>query len=254
MALVSVFLTLPCACNAEKIYYKDGRILNEKITYRNRGVIWYKRSSGLAGINIKDIEKIENDDGFVSKYDYKTISRDIQSSIKEKKYDNAIMLCSVLLETIPDNAGIRYLRGILNQKTGNPEKAREDYEYLVKSKAADAAILNNLGAIYAADQKYREAADLFIKAAAENPGVVQVHDNLAQASLASKDYERAASEYEKVIDREPDNVNALYNLGIIYMSKGEYQKAKGLWEKILSVKPEDDDTKKALEYLKDKAR
>lgn len=251
-ALSAIFFIAACQCDAERIYCKDGQVLNEKITYRNRGIVWYKRPAGSVGININDIEKIENDDGSVSKYDYKTMGRKIQECIRQGSYGEAVGLCSMLLETIPDNARLRYLRGILSQKVGNFEKAEEDYAFLVKNNMADAAILNNLGTIYAADKKYREAADLFLKAAAENPEMVEVHDNLAMASLQAGDYSRATAEYEKVIAREPGNINALYNLGIIYMSKNNFEKAKMLWEKALSIKPEDEDTKNALQYLEDK--
>lgn len=249
---MAIFLIIPCHSNAERIYHKDGRISDEKITYRNRGVVWYRQSTGLLGIDIRDIEKIENDDGSVSKYDYKVISRKIQACIKENRYDDAAALCSALLETIPDNARIHYLRGVLYQKLGNAEKAEQDYSFLVKNKLADASILNNLGTIYATNQRYKEAVDLFIKAAAEDPNITQVHDNIAQVSLATDNYNRAADEYEKVIRRDPNNANALYNLGIIYMSKGRYEKAKEFWERALFINPEDGDTKKALEYIRTK--
>ena len=252
--LLPTMLILPviftCQSNAEKIYCKNGRILNEKIAYRNKGIVWYGQLSGRVGIDTKNIEKIENDDGSVSKYDYSVMGQKIQSSIKEGRYADAIALCTTLLETIPDDIQIRYLRGILNQKIGNIENARQDYDFLVKSKKADAAILNNLGTIYGDDKKYSEAADLFIKAVAANPQMVEIRDNLAVTSLKANDYSRAMNEYEEVIDREPGNVNALYNLGVIYMSRGEYQKAKKLWERALALNPEDADTKKALEALK----
>ncbi|MDD5173771.1 MAG: tetratricopeptide repeat protein [Candidatus Omnitrophota bacterium] len=236
--------------NAEVIYCKNGKILNKKIVYRNRGVVWYEQSSGRVGVDIKNIEKIENDDGSVSKYDYNVIGQRIRDSVRDGKYADAIMLCTMLLETIPDDIQIRYLRGILSQKIGNVENARRDYDFLVENKRADAAILNNLGAIYGDDKKYSEAVELFIKAVAANPEMIEMRDNLAVTSLKANDYNRAMSEYEKIIERNPDNVNALYNLGVIYMSKGEYRKANKLWERALALNPEDADAKKALEAIK----
>jgi tetratricopeptide (TPR) repeat protein len=236
--------------DAEKIYCKDGRIFDEKIIYRNRGVVWYKQSSGMVGIDIKSIEKIESDDGSISKYDYNVIGQKIQESVREGRYADAIALCTILLETIPDDIQIHYLRGMLNQKMGNIENARQDYDFLVKNNKADASILNNLGTIYGDDKRYSEAADLFIKAVAINPDMAQIHDNLAITSLKANDYNRAMDEYKKVIEREPDNVNALYNLGVIYMSKGEYHNAGNVWERASALNPEDADTKQALGALK----
>jgi tetratricopeptide (TPR) repeat protein len=248
-ALAVISSTLPGQAFAEKIYCKDGRVLAEKISYRNRGTVWYKKSSGSIGINIKDIDRIESDDGSVSKYDYKNMGKAIQDMIKEEKYNGAIIACTALLQTIPDNAQIRYLRGMLSQKIGNEEMATEDYSFLVKNKLADAAILNNLGTIYASDQKYKQAMDLFIRASAENSDMVEPHDNMASTLMQTKSYDLAIEEYQKVLAKEPDNINVLYNLGILYMSKKEYDKAKDVWAKALSLKPEDEDTKKALQYL-----
>ncbi len=247
--LICALLIYPAQSFGEKIYRKDGKVLDEKIAYRNRGVVWIKKPAGSIGISITDIDRIENDDGSVSKYDYKALGGKIQASIKGEKYEEAIHACSVLLESIEDTK-IRYLRGALSQKIDDFDKAKEDYAFLVKEKAADASILNNLGTIYASDRKYREAIDLFIKAAAENPDMAEVHDNLAAASLQTGDYKRAMDEYERVLKEEPENTNALYNLGIIYMSKGDPGKAKELWEKALAIRPEDGDAKKALESLK----
>lgn len=215
LPLVCLFLYAP-ASYAEMIYMKDGRIFKEKIAYRSRGVVWIQGHGGNIGLNIKDIEKILDSGGAVSKYDYAAIVVLMQDAVKRADYLEAEHLCGILLEAIPDNVQLRYLRGMLNQKMGNVGKTRQDYNYLVSNNMADANILNNLGVVYATDKQYKEAEDLFIK----------------------------------VLEREPDNTNALFNLGVLYMNEGDYAKAKELMSKVLAMSLQDEDARKALESLK----
>jgi len=252
--IITAILLVNCpSSQAEKIFCNDGRIVSGKITGRSKNSIWIEHDLGSLGFNIGEIDKIQNDDGTISKYDYKTICSAIKNYIRGKKYAQAIELCGVLLEDFPENTQVRYLRGILNQKIGNFQETIKDYNFLIEHKAGDTGILNNLGAIYAREKRYKEAVELFILAARENPDLAEAHDNLAQLFMQTNDYNGAIAEYNKVIALDPKNTNALYNLGIAYMDKVDYSKAKEQWEKILVVKPEDIDAKNALENLKKKA-
>jgi len=237
-------------CSAEKIYYKDGRLLDAEILYRSKGSIWVKVKSVTVGVSAQDIKKIEGDDGAISKYDYESLSGAIQDFINQKKYDEAARCCSLLLESFPNVTQIRYLRGLLNQKIGNFSQASEDYEYLIRQGVADAGILNNLGVIYADKKQLQDAQDFFIKAMEKSPDIAEVHNNLADLLLQSKDYIRSINEYNEVINKEPHNVKALYNLGLAYMDSKDYVKAKEQWEKILAIAPENNEAKNALEYLR----
>lgn len=239
-------------CNAEKIYRKDGKIIDADILYRNKGSIWIKHGSGAAGLDIRNINKIENKDGSVSKFGYELASIEIQGLIAQKKYKEAEKLCGLLLQTFPGDNQLHYLRGLLNQKIGNLEQAQAEYDILIKKGIADAQVFNNLGIIYAGKNKGKEAEGLFIKAIGKNPGMVEAHNNLADLLLQSKDYSRAIEEYNEVIGKEPGNSEALYNLGIAYMDSKNYPKAKEQWEKVLVINPQDSGAKNALEYLRAK--
>jgi len=177
---ISVLFLFTCAlpCHAEKIYMKDGKVLNSKIEYRNKGAIWLARPDGSYGIGASDIEKIENDDGSVSRYDHKTIAERIESDISQKKYNEAIGWCDFLLESYPDSPDTRYLRATLYQKTGDFGKARDDYEFLVKKSQATARVYNNLGVIFAQEKNYDEAKLYFEKASEKDPGLSEARDNI----------------------------------------------------------------------------
>jgi Flp pilus assembly protein TadD len=201
---------------------------------------------------MQDISRIENDDGTISKYGYNFVSGAIPDLIAQHNYTEAARLCGLLLNASPDNVRIRYLRGLLNQKTGELEQAAQDYDFLIKRGVADAEILNNAGTIYANNKDFEKAEGFFIAAIKKNPGMIEAHNNLADLFLQTEDYSRAIEEYNKVTQKEPENTRALYNLGIAYMKSGKHLIAKEQWEKVLAIKPEDGEAKKALEYLNTK--
>lgn len=254
--LISFFaISLPL-CNAEKIYYKNGSPLSGKITSRDINYVWLDINVGKniknIPVNIKDIDRIEDEDGSISKYDYSSLFNKSQEDIEHKRYSHAVQLYSKLLESFPDNKQIHYLRGILNHKIGNLEDALIDYKFLIEHNVADAQIFNNIGAIYAENNNYQEALDLLESAVRANPNIAEAHNNLAELSLKTKNYDLAIQEYNKSVSLKPDNTQALYRLGIAYMAKGDYLKAREELENYLSRMPNDSNAKKSLEYVKAK--
>jgi tetratricopeptide (TPR) repeat protein len=249
--LFTFFFNYP-QCLAENIYYKDGRTIKAQIVNRTKDTIWVQQGEGAIGIDAKDISKITNKEGRVSKYDVGYLVDKIQDLLKEKKYIEAEESCTSLLQVFPDNVNVRYLRGMLNQKIGNTSKAIEDYSFLISHKDADGAIFNNLGTINAQLNKYVDAEDLFYKAINCNPKMAEFHNNLSELFVSLKNYDQAIEEYNNVLNLEPDNLVALFNLGVIYKDKGDYRQAGKQWQRILAVKPDDLDAKKALLSLANK--
>lgn len=249
--LLFLFLAVYSPCPAENIYYKDGRKVEAQILKRTEDTIWIEYGAGTIGIDSKEISAIVNSDGSASKYGVDYLVDQIQGLIKEKKYAEAEKSCTFLLESSPNDARMRYLRGMLNQKLGNTSKAIKDYNFLVNHKDADEAIFNNLGAIDAQSEKYDDAADLFYKAIKCNPQRVEFHNNLSELFMSLKNYDKAIEEYDKVLKLEPDNLVALFNLGVAYRNKGQYSKAGKQWQRVLAIKPDDLDARKALLSLRD---
>lgn len=246
ITLLFIFLLDSSMCLAEYIYYKDGRRVEAEIVKRTKDTVWIQYAGGTIGVDSKEISKILNSDGSVSKYGVGYLVDQIQGLVKEKKYIEAEKSCTFLLESSPEDSRMRYLHGMLNQKLGNASKAIEDYNFLVSRKDADDAIFNNLGAIDAQSEKYDDAADLFYKAIKCNPQKVEFHNNLAELFMSVKNYDKAIEEYNNVLKLEPGNLVALFNLGVVYKNKGDYLKAGKQWQRVLAVKPDDPDAKKAL--------
>lgn len=238
-------------CIAEKIYCKDGKILYGSIIYRTKESLWLRHSSGAIGVNLDNIDRIEDEDGSISKYDYRFLYNIIQDTVAKKKYSEAIDMCGMLLKNFPENTQIYYLRAVISHKIGNTDQAIQDYDYLIQNKLAGADVFNNLGVIYANNKEYERARKLFLKAVESDGKRAEIHDNLAEALMQAGDYKTAIEEYNKVTELEPGNTRAIYNIGVAYMKDRDYAKAKEQWEKILAANPEDSDAKAALKHLND---
>lgn len=206
--LVSLSFVTDFACFAEKIFYKDGKTADEIIVKRDSNSLWAKHAAGIVAISIKNIARVQNDDGSVSKYDYENICDTLEKAIKEKKYKDAIKLCDLLLETFSKSPQVHYLRGLLYQKTGDYAKSKEDYNFVVQNQMADEKVFNNLGVIYARDRDYKSAVDLFMKAVEKNPQLPEAHENLAYSLVQTNDYTKARDEFNRVLQLEPNNYDA----------------------------------------------
>lgn len=215
---ISVFHISPCY--AEKIYCKDSKVVQGKITAAKDGSVWIEQKTssgaGAVGISFKNIDKIENEDGSISQYDYNTLYKKIYALVKNKDYKNAIEFSGILLASFPDSMDIHHLRGLLNHKIGNYNEAIKDYDFMVEHGAADSQVFNNLGVTYAALGKYNQAITYFKTAIKQNPAMI----------------------------------GALNNLGMIYMKNEDYASAKEQWEKILVIKPDDMNARQNLEHIK----
>lgn len=247
--LLAYSLCFAPACPAEKIYYTDGKVADERVVSRSKDILVLARTDGEVKIKRDRIERILNDDGSVSKYDYEGLCNAIKDNVKEGKYAEAAAFCDTLLQTFSKSSEIHYLRAVLNHKAGNLSRTKEDYNYVLEKGAIDARILNNLGAIYAIDKENEKAIEMFNKALEKDPGMTEAHFNLAGLLLMRKDYPGAINEYNKVVGKEPDNIEALYNLGVAYSNRGDKTEARACWKKVLSVDPMNPDAKTALEAL-----
>ena len=250
--VIAGFLLACRTARAEKIYYNSGKVANEKVLYRDKKSLWVKRPSEDTAINLELIEKIQNDDGSISKYDYGTILKTIEDKTKSGKYEEAADLCDLLLQSFPKSNEVHYLRAVLNHKAGRLSKTTEDYKFIIDNQGSDAKVFNNLGAIYASDKDSQHAMEMFSKAAEKSGDMPEVHYNLAFLFLQAKDYDGAIKEYNKVLAKEPDNATALYNMGVAYAFKGDYADARNQFQKVIEIDKNDEKAKQALEAISGK--
>lgn len=247
--LLLFVLILARYAHAEKIYCIDGSVIDADVLYLNRGTLWIKSEMGSMGISLDRIERIDNDDGTISKFDFHSLLSKGQALLGQRRYPEALKLYEVLLESFPEDTRLHYLRALLSHRSGNLQEALQDYRFLVRHDAADASVFNNGGAILAGIKDYNEALVWFRKAVAASPGLGEAHNNLAQLLLELKRYDEAIAEFLKVIEIEPNNADALYNLGVAYLNQGDAQKAREQWEKVLIFRPDDSAALANLKYF-----
>jgi tetratricopeptide (TPR) repeat protein len=255
LPLILLFLPLQAQlCRAEKIHYTNGEVENAPVVSHAEGSFFIRHGDRTVGVSEKDVRLIENDDGTPSKYGYGMFMELIQLTIKRGDYREAARLSGLLLNAIPSSRELRYLRALLSQRVGDYAQASMDYSALIGSKAADARIYNNLGAIYAEKKDFDRALALFHEAQNKEPGNIETRNNLANLFLQTGRYDLAIDEYGAVKAREPENLKVLHGLALAYLKKGDYPKAREQWEKVLSIDSNDGDAKHIFDFLEKKGR
>ena len=190
------------------------------------------------------------DEGSIVKDDNIALYKLARSYIDHQNYVGAVRTYTLLLKDFPDNWRIYYLRGILQHRLGRLDEAHSDYSYLVDNNMADGLVFNNLGVISVEKGEWVNARQWFAKAIAQDPGMAEAHNNLAELFMRGQAYDKAAAEFNTVLALERGNTRALYNLGVTYMNMGDFAKAEQLWERALAVNPDDQDIKDILDQTK----
>jgi tetratricopeptide (TPR) repeat protein len=126
--------------------------------------------------------------------------------LREKKYDQALALCS-RLKPKPEidqnqSALIKYLEGNIYFSKGDLEKARQSLE----------------GAIE------------------KSPNLLAAYSVLARVYMRQGKLEEAVSQYQRIVEKNPKNLSAYMALGTIYDYKGEGAKAQAYYRKALEIK------------------
>jgi tetratricopeptide (TPR) repeat protein len=241
IAIALFLVPQPYLCRAEKIYYQDGRVIEGQVSSRSRDALFVKITKAgkeeTLSLELKEVSRIEDDNGSISKYDYGLLLKEARNCLRQGLYDEAAGLYGKLLASFSENKNLRYLHAILSHKIGELDKAEEDYEFLIAQDSADAVIFNNLATIYAQQKNYARAIEMLNQAARQDPLLKASFDNLAKLSFETRDYQRAIDEYNQLVATEPDNAQALYYLGIAYTLKGDYNHAEGQFKKVKALEP-----------------
>lgn len=86
-------------------------------------------------------------------------------------------------------------------------EAKRDYERALRLRPDFPEALNNLGAVYYAEQNYRKAIELYRKALALNPKSAAMYSNLGTAWFAEQNYDEGLVAYQKAFALDPTVFN-----------------------------------------------
>lgn len=115
--------------------------------------------------------------------------------------------------------------GIVQLKLGQTEEARWSFEHALKLDPQNANSLNNLGAVYCLERKYKPAARYLKKALALDEPVAATHVNLAEAWMGQHKMDRAMVEYARALELDPDVLDSATNEGMIAQISTPEQRA-----------------------------
>jgi tetratricopeptide (TPR) repeat protein len=156
-------------------------------------------------------------------------------------------------ETLPDSEGW-YRLGELLLKMGQPDKAQEVYEVMLRQASDEggkAHIYHQLGSIKDGQGQYKEAIifyeqSLAIKQKTLPPthpdlactynNIGMVYDNMGEYSKALLYYEKTLEIDQKTLPPTHPDLGASYNnIGMVYYNMSEYSKALSYYERAVDI-------------------
>lgn len=111
-------------------------------------------------------------------------------------------------------------------------------------------VYNNLGDVYAREQKYDLAVANFKKSIELDPTYADAVHNLGYVYLQMGDYDNAWKYLEQSYQMNPRLYGATYKMGVIAFYKKDYETAKIYWLKTLELNPGDANAINALNVLR----
>ena len=111
------------------------------------------------------------------------------------------------------------------------------YEWTLKCAPDSSRAHNNLGSVYVAENREKEAITLYKKAVEINPENVEAYNNLGVVYASANRAEEAIELYKKAIDINPSYADAHYNFGVVYAITNETEKAITAYKEAIKIHP-----------------
>ncbi len=115
--------------------------------------------------------------------------------------------------------------GIAHMKVGELDQARRTFAQAVKVNPANVDSLNNLGAVYCLQRKYRQSIRYLKQALALDETKAVTHLNLAEAWMGQKQIDRAMTEYARALELDADILTSAGKEGVFAQIQTPEQRA-----------------------------
>jgi len=121
----------------------------------------------------------------------------------------------------------------------------------LKSDPNNSTLLNQIGTIYRATHKFKEAASYYDKALQVDPKNVAIRTDLASCLYYEGDVDGAIRQLQQSLQYDPKDANSLFNLGMIrWQGKQDSKGALAAWQQLLKSNPQlSADRKAAVQKL-----
>lgn len=144
------------------------------------------------------------------------------------------------LELDPSSADAHTALAAVYQTEMEPQLAETEYRKALSSRSDDARILNNYGGFLFEQKRYKEAYDVYIKAAEDGlyPERSRIFENLGLVSLQLKQREQAKEYFEKAIRLNRNQPSALIEMAELNYQDRQYVPARAYYQEYLKQGPQ----------------
>lgn len=196
---------------------------------------------------------------------------EINDLIGKKEFDKAKELLEPALKADPENVELLKLSGLVASNDEDWQKARSNFETVVKFKPEDAtswfylaSAYDRLGDFVSAKNAYIKVIDLrsgymeaykslcvvlmkmnepenaikyAVIANAIEPDDYIFHFVIGTAYMKLKEFQKSIEPFKRALEKEPDNIGTLNSLGTAYMAVGNSEDAIKCYKRALELKP-----------------
>lgn len=130
----------------------------------------------------------------------------------------AIRLSDIALKENPNDAGLLYMRGLINNTRGRYEKAIEDFNLSLPgaSESLSYKIYLGRGMSYMNLLEYDQAMADLSKSISLNDTSASAYNTRGKLNYELTDYQAAIDDFEKALDHSEGNAVLYFNLGMSY--------------------------------------
>jgi hypothetical protein len=147
-------------------------------------------------------------------------------------WHDSITLWSYVIEQYPARVPIAYFnRGLVLGRTGQFDRAIEDFSAAIALSPAHAEAYMNRGAALGAAGRYDEAIQDLDRTIMLKPESVQAYINRGLAYESTSQYERAIEDYTRALTLSPEFVRAYVDRGSLYLKTGRPERAEQDFQK-----------------------
>lgn len=131
-----------------------------------------------------------------------------------EEYGSAETWYRAALANDRSNATLDNKLGLVELKQNEMDLARRSFAEAIRRDPGYVDALNNLGAVYCLEKKYRPAVRYLKQALALDEQRAVTHLNLAEAWMGQKQMERAITEYTRALELDADILNSPDSQGV----------------------------------------
>lgn len=129
----------------------------------------------------------------------------------------------------------RYVDGLINELTGNPDAALRDYQVAVLLDSTSNTMYASLADQYALGGQTEKSLGVVQKILSANPTHIGALEILAELRIQSHDFNGAVETLEKIAEIKPGDIDAHYRLITIYEVQQKFAEAAVHYETLLRL-------------------